>query len=98
MFIIFFHVQKSQLRSSSQFRPMLELPQIAFLPFGYLIDKYRWGVFDGSISTADLNAGWWDLRENLQGVSPPEGTRGEEFFDPGAKYHVPANVPYIRYG
>lgn len=75
----------------------MALEKIAFLPFGYLIDEYRWGVFDGSIPTTELNAGWWDLRETLQGVSPPEGTRGEEFFDPGAKYHVPANVPYIRY-
>lgn len=75
----------------------MALDKIAFLPFGYLIDKYRWGVFDGSISNAELNAGWWNLRESLQGVTPPDGERGEEFFDPGAKYHVPANVPYIRY-
>ncbi|XP_063872288.1 angiotensin-converting enzyme-like [Scylla paramamosain] len=75
----------------------MALEKIAFLPFGYLIDKYRWGVFDNSITTEELNAGWWNLRESLQGVTTPEGVRGEEFFDPGAKYHVPANVPYIRY-
>nr|XP_027209715.1 angiotensin-converting enzyme-like [Penaeus vannamei] len=75
----------------------MALEKIAFLPFGYLIDKYRWGVFDGSIGSEDLNGAWWQLREALQGVAPPDGARGEEFFDPGAKYHVPANVPYIRY-
>ncbi|KAK8737724.1 hypothetical protein OTU49_004209, partial [Cherax quadricarinatus] len=75
----------------------MALEKIAFLPFGYLIDMYRWGVFDGSIPIDELNAGWWNLRESLQGVTPPAGQRGEEFFDPGAKYHVPANVPYIRY-
>lgn len=75
----------------------MALEKIAFLPFGYLIDKYRWGVYDNSITTEELNAGWWNLRESLQGVTTPEGARGEEFFDPGAKYHVPANVPYIRY-
>ncbi|ROT78390.1 hypothetical protein C7M84_002895 [Penaeus vannamei] len=53
-------------------------------------------VFDGSIGSEDLNGAWWQLREALQGVAPPDGARGEEFFDPGAKYHVPANVPYIR--
>ncbi|MPC38717.1 Angiotensin-converting enzyme [Portunus trituberculatus] len=75
----------------------MALEKIAFLPFGYLIDKYRWGVYDNSITTEELNAGWWNLRESLQGVTTPEDVRGEEFFDPGAKYHVPANVPYIRY-
>nr|XP_045608351.1 angiotensin-converting enzyme-like [Procambarus clarkii] len=75
----------------------MALEKIAFLPFGYLIDNYRWGVFDGSIPFEELNAGWWNLRESLQGVTPPAGPRGEEYFDPGAKYHVPANVPYIRY-
>ncbi|XP_037804888.1 angiotensin-converting enzyme-like [Penaeus monodon] len=75
----------------------MALEKIAFLPFGYLIDKYRWGVFDGTVSSANLNGAWWQLREDLQGVAPPDGARGEEFFDPGAKYHVPANVPYISY-
>ncbi|KAK7086686.1 hypothetical protein SK128_003261 [Halocaridina rubra] len=75
----------------------MALEKISFLPFGYLIDKFRWGVFDGSIPTDQMNAGWWQLRQDLQGVAPPGAPRGEEFFDPGAKYHVPANVPYIRY-
>ena len=62
-----------------------------------MIDKYRWSVYDGSITEDHLNAGWWELREKLQGVVAPDGPRGEEYFDPGAKYHVPANVPYIRW-
>ncbi|XP_064079471.1 angiotensin-converting enzyme-like [Macrobrachium nipponense] len=75
----------------------MALEKIAFLPFGYLIDKFRWGVFEGSVPTDQMNAAWWQLREELQGVTPPGGSRGEEFFDAGAKFHVPANVPYIRY-
>ncbi|XP_047488914.1 angiotensin-converting enzyme-like isoform X2 [Penaeus chinensis] len=75
----------------------MALEKIAFLPFGYLLDKYRWGVYEGSVSSENLNGAWWQLREDLQGVAPPDGARGEEYFDPGAKYHVPANVPYIRY-
>ncbi|XP_037079985.1 angiotensin-converting enzyme-like isoform X2 [Pollicipes pollicipes] len=72
------------------------LDKIAFLPFGYLMDKWRWGVFSGDISEDDLNCGWWKLREELQGIRPPS-VRSEMDFDPGAKYHIPANVPYIRY-
>jgi len=72
------------------------LDKIAFLPFGYLMDKWRWSVFSGDISEDDLNCGWWKLRQDLQGIKPP-GPRSEMDFDPGAKYHIPGNVPYIRY-
>lgn len=72
------------------------LEKIAFLPFGLLIDKWRWKVFDGSVTAADYNAYWWKLSEELQGIRPPT-ERGEEFFDPGAKYHIPGNTPYLRY-
>jgi peptidyl-dipeptidase A len=72
------------------------LDKIAFLPFGLLMDKWRWGVFSGQIAPADYNKAWWQLRTQYQGIAPT-GTRGEEFFDPGAKYHIPANVPYARY-
>ncbi|MDB5985574.1 MAG: peptidase [Nevskia sp.] len=72
------------------------LDKIAFLPFGKLIDQWRWKVFSGEISTADYNKGWWKLREQYQGIAPPV-TRTEEDFDPGAKYHVPGNTPYTRY-
>ena len=69
--------------------------QIAFIPFGYLMDKWRWSVFDGSTNDANLNENWWKLRQELQGLRPPVN-RTESDFDPGAKYHIPANVEYIR--
>jgi peptidyl-dipeptidase A len=73
------------------------LDKVAFLPFGLLVDKWRWGVFSGKISPADYNKAWWDLRREYQGIAPPSGERSEADFDPGAKYHVAANVPYARY-
>lgn len=72
------------------------LDKIAFLPFGLLMDKWRWGVFSGQIAPSDYNKAWWQLRTQYQGIAPT-GARGEEFFDPGAKYHIAANVPYARY-
>ena len=72
------------------------LDKIAFLPFGLLIDQWRWRVFSGEIKPADYNKAWWDLRTRYQGVDAPVA-RSEEDFDPGAKYHVPANYPYTRY-
>ncbi|HZT76891.1 MAG TPA: M2 family metallopeptidase [Vicinamibacterales bacterium] len=72
------------------------LDKIAFLPFGLLIDQWRWKVFSGEVTPADYNKAWWDLRLKYQGVAPPSA-RGEQDFDPGAKYHVPDNTPYTRY-
>src|SRR5262245_11041392 len=72
------------------------LEKIAFLPFGLLVDQWRWKVFAGQVPPAQYNNAWWDLRLKYQGVAPPS-PRGEEFFDPGAKYHVPDNTPYTRY-
>jgi peptidyl-dipeptidase A len=72
------------------------LEKIAFLPFGKLVDRWRWDVFSGRTPPARYNAAWWALREQVQGVRAPV-PRGEADFDPGAKYHVPANVPYVRY-
>ncbi len=72
------------------------MDKIAFLPFGLMIDQWRWKVMDGTLKPADYNKGWWELREKYQGVAPP-AARSENDFDPGAKYHVPANVPYTRY-
>lgn len=72
------------------------LAKVAFLPFGLLIDKWRWGVFSGEIPPSQYNTAWWELRTRYQGVRPPV-PRSEADFDPGAKYHVPASVPYIRY-
>ncbi|MBV8866752.1 MAG: M2 family metallopeptidase [Acidobacteriaceae bacterium] len=72
------------------------LDKIAFLPFGLMIDKWRWDVFSGQVPPADYNKYWWTLRERYQGVAPPVN-RTEADFDPGAKYHIPSNTPYIRY-
>ncbi|NIL94013.1 MAG: peptidase M2 family protein [Woeseiaceae bacterium] len=72
------------------------LDSIAFLPFGKLIDEWRWAVYAGEISPEDYNKGWWEMRERYQGIAPAV-ERTEEHFDPGAKYHVPGNVSYTRY-
>jgi peptidyl-dipeptidase A len=72
------------------------LDKISFLPFGLLIDQWRWKVFSGEVPPTEYNKAWWDLRLKYQGIAPPSA-RGEEFFDPGAKYHVPDNTPYTRY-
>lgn len=74
----------------------MALAKVAFLPFGLMIDRWRWGVFDGSIAPENYNAAWWELKAKYQGVAPAQA-RGEDFFDPGAKYHVPGNTPYTRY-
>jgi len=72
------------------------LDKVAFMPFGLMIDQWRWKVFSGEITPEQYNQAWWDLREKYQGVKAPIA-RGEDNFDPGAKYHVPGNVPYTRY-
>jgi peptidyl-dipeptidase A len=72
------------------------LDKIAFLPFGLVVDKFRWNVFSGEITPATYNEGWWALRTQYQGIAPP-GPRPADGFDAGAKYHVPGNVPYTRY-
>lgn len=74
----------------------MALDKIAFLPWGLMIDKWRWQVFNGEITPDEYNRAWWDLRREYQGVMPPVD-RGEDYFDPGAKYHIPANTPYMRY-
>jgi peptidyl-dipeptidase A len=72
------------------------LDKVAFLPFGLMVDEWRWKVFSGEIKPADYNKSWWDLRRKYQGIAPPV-ERSEADFDPGAKYHIDANVPYARY-
>ena len=69
---------------------------IAFLPFGLLVDKWRWEVFSGEVKPADYNKAWWDLKLKYQGVVPP-GPRPADAFDPGAKNHIATSVPYARY-
>ena len=72
------------------------LEKIAFLPFGLMVDKWRWDVFSGKVKPDQYNKHWWDLKLKYQGVAPPIA-RTEAEFDPGAKYHIPANTPYMRY-
>ena len=74
----------------------MALEKIAFLPFGLLIDKWRWDVFSGKTDKKDYNKAWWKLREYYQGVQAPIA-RSEEDFDPGAKFHIPNSTPYVRY-
>ena len=75
----------------------MALDKVAFLPFGLLIDKWRWQVYSGAVTPEHYNEAWWKLRTEYQGIMPPGGPRPADAFDPGAKYHVPANVPYMRY-
>jgi peptidyl-dipeptidase A len=92
-------LQENQLPTEEQDRALLlrqALDKIAFLPFGLLIDRYRWGIFNGQIQPANYQAAWDQMRLQYQGIAPPVG-RTEQHFDPGAKYHVPASVPYTRY-
>jgi peptidyl-dipeptidase A len=88
----------AQRSQASALNPLMKraLEKIAFLPFGLIIDKYRWDVFAGRIRPDEYNKRWWDLRTRYQGVAPAVA-RSEKDFDPGAKYHIPANVPYTRY-
>ncbi|MDT0595063.1 M2 family metallopeptidase [Glaciecola petra] len=72
------------------------LDKIAFIPFGLMVDQWRWQVLEGNIPPEQYNKLWWELREKYQGVAAPV-ERSADAFDPGAKYHVPANVSYTRY-
>lgn len=72
------------------------LQKVAFLPFGLLVDQWRWKVFSGEITPDQYNDAWWELRAQYQGVGAPN-ERPADAFDPGAKYHVPNNTPYTRY-
>jgi peptidyl-dipeptidase A len=87
-------IQSQQATINEQMK--LALDKIAFLPFGKLIDQWRWQVFSGAISPESYNAGWWNLRTRYQGIAPAV-ERTEADFDPGAKYHIPGNTPYTRY-
>uniref|UniRef100_A0A8D3C8G2 Angiotensin-converting enzyme n=1 Tax=Scophthalmus maximus TaxID=52904 RepID=A0A8D3C8G2_SCOMX len=92
------HLQSIGLldKSDINFLMSMALDKIAFLPFGYLMDQWRWKVFDGRIPPTEYSKEWWNLRMKYQGLSPPVA-RTEDDFDPGAKFHIPANVPYVRY-
>jgi peptidyl-dipeptidase A len=88
--------QKPDPRSTINAQMKWALDKIVFLPWGKLVDQWRWKVFSGEVKPAQYNDAWWQLRAKYQGVSPPLA-RSEQDFDPGAKYHVAANVPYTRY-
>jgi peptidyl-dipeptidase A len=92
-------LRENQLPTAEQDRALLlrqALDKIAFLPFGLLIDRYRWGIFSGQIPAGEYQAAWDRMRLQYQGIRPPVA-RTEQHFDAGAKYHVPASVPYTRY-
>ncbi len=74
----------------------MAMDKVAFLPFGLMVDQWRWKVFSGEYTPDNYNQGWWELREKYQGVMAPV-ERSEADFDPGAKYHIPGNTPYSRY-
>jgi len=74
----------------------MAMDKIAFIPFGLMVDQWRWQVFSGEVTPENYNKAWWDLRQKYQGVMAPIA-RTENDFDPGAKYHVPGNTPYTRY-
>ncbi len=72
------------------------MDKVAFLPFGLLMDKWRWGVFSGATKPGDYQKDWDALRLRYQGIVPPASRRATGF-DPGGKYHIPGNTPYARY-
>ena len=72
------------------------LEKISFLPFAIKLDKWRWQVFRGETTPAQYNEAWWELSKQYQGIAPP-GPRPADAFDPGAKFHIPGNTPYLRY-
>ena len=72
------------------------LEGVVVIPWALMLDKWRAGVFTGEIGKDELNQAWWNMRESYQGIAPPS-ERSEQYFDPGAKYHIPGNTPYTRY-
>ncbi|MCZ8017879.1 M2 family metallopeptidase [Novosphingobium sp.] len=72
------------------------MDKVAFLPFGLLVDRFRWQVFSGAVKPEGYQQAWTDMRLKYQGIVPPS-PRGADAFDAGAKYHIPAVVPYTRY-
>jgi peptidyl-dipeptidase A len=83
-------------RGAVNFQMKKALEKVAFLPWGKLVDQWRWDVFAGKVTPDQYDQAWWALRERVQGVARPVPEVAGDF-DPGAKYHVPANVPYARY-
>ena len=72
------------------------LEGVVIIPWALMLDKWRAGIFEGDITEENLNESWWEMRKYYQGIAPPS-ERSEEYFDVGAKYHIPGNTPYTRY-
>ncbi|XP_045585496.2 LOW QUALITY PROTEIN: angiotensin-converting enzyme [Procambarus clarkii] len=98
------HLQKLRLLRTLKDEPEVDInfllqeatDKLAFMPYAYLMDQWRWRVFDGTYKERDWNCAWWDLRYSVQGVKPPE-LRSEDDFDPAAKYQVGADLSFTRY-
>jgi peptidyl-dipeptidase A len=72
------------------------LQKIAFMPFAYKVDKWRWQVYGGQVKPADYDKAWWALTQEYQGVARPAPI-ADGGFDAGAKFHVASDTPYARY-
>ena len=90
------NVDITQEETNINFLFNLALEKLVFMPFGYLVDKYRWDFLSGKISEANLNCYWHQLRSKIQGLIPPN-IRNESQFDPGAKYQIAADIDYVKY-
>ena len=73
------------------------LQKVSFIPFAYVVDKWRWSVFANETRPDEYNKEWWHLRKKFQGVKPPSPRDGPEFFDPGTFFHIAHNTEYLRY-
>jgi len=82
--------------TSINFLFSMALDKIAFLPFSYIMDRFRWDIFDNTTDSSEYNSHWWQLRETIQGIKSPV-ERSADDFDAASKFHISANVPYIRY-
>ncbi|XP_034947061.1 angiotensin-converting enzyme-like [Chelonus insularis] len=98
-----YHLKKIGLYNSTNlndyettinFLMLMALRKVVYLPFAYIVEQWRWRVFSDGV--ADMTAKWWELRLQYQGIIPPI-PRIERDFDPGSKYHIPADIPYINY-
>ncbi|MFK3736778.1 M2 family metallopeptidase [Massilia sp. TN1-12] len=91
-------LMKTEPDPSQDIGPLLytALQKVAFMPFAYMVDKWRWQVYGGQVKPADYDKAWWALKEQYQGVSRPAPLAADGF-DAGAKFHVASDTPYARY-
>ena len=88
------HIPFQSIEAEINYLLKTAMEKVAFLPFGYLMDQWMWNVYSGDIKYEEYNKQWWEMRRKYQGVKAPV-TRTDDDFDPGAKYHIPADTPYI---